>query len=369
MILTAEQKCLLWLSSAEIAAGHVWDLLACYGSAQAVWDAFGGANGPAFRGKAQETLARLHSRAAIDDLIAGVEKKNVRLLFSTDEAYPQQLRCIQAPPYLLYCAGRLSCLQMPMVALVGARRASRYGMDMAAMLSRGLCEAGVCIVSGLARGIDSAAHQAALDAQGHTVGVLGSGIDTPYPPENTPMLRKISGGIGLVISEYPLGAEPAAFHFPHRNRLISGLSNGVVFVEGKIRSGGMHTVNAALDQGREVFAVPGHVGTEGSEGPHLILREGARIVTSAQDLLEDLGLAFCAASSPKKNAEAASELTALQKSIVAALRIEPLYLEELASRLGVDASLLIGELGTLEIAGWICRQAGNRFGLPLLAGQ
>lgn len=153
MILTAEQKCLLWLSSAEIAAGHVWDLLACYGSAQAVWDAFGGANGPAFRGKAQETLARLHSRAAIDDLIAGVEKKNVRLLFSTDEAYPQQLRCIQAPPYLLYCAGRLSCLQMPMVALVGARRASRYGMDMAAMLSRGLCEAGVCIVSGLARAL------------------------------------------------------------------------------------------------------------------------------------------------------------------------------------------------------------------------
>lgn len=109
MILTAEQKCLLWLSSAEITAGRVGEMIAYYGSAQAIWDAFGGANGPVFRGRAQEILAKLHSRAAIDDLIASLEKKSVRLLFSTDEAYPQQLRCIQDPPYLLYCAGRLSC--------------------------------------------------------------------------------------------------------------------------------------------------------------------------------------------------------------------------------------------------------------------
>lgn len=366
MILTAEQKCLLWLSSAEITAGRVGEMIAYYGSAQAIWDAFGGTNGPVFRGRAQEILEKFHSRASIDDLIASLEKKSVHLLFSTDEAYPQQLSCIQDPPYLLYCAGRLSCLQMPMIALVGTRRASRYGMDMAAMLTRGLCEAGICVVSGLARGIDSAAHQAALDSHGHTVGVLGSGIDTPYPPENTPMLRKIAGGIGLVISEYPLGAEPVAFHFPHRNRIISGLSMGVVFVEGKIRSGGMHTVNAALDQGREVFAVPGHVGTEGSEGPHMILREGARLVTSAQELLEDLGLAQCECSS--KTADI-SGLTLVQQEIVSALRVEPLYLEELAARLNADASMVMGELANLEIVGWVCRLPGNRFGLPLQAGK
>ena len=366
MVLTSEQKCLLWLSTAEITAGRVWEMIAHYGSAQGIWDAFGGASGPSFRGKAQEALARFHSHAAIDDLIAALEKKSVHLVFSTDAAYPEQLRSIQDPPYLLYCAGRLSCLQLPMVALVGARRASRYGMDMASMLSRGLCEAGVCIVSGLARGIDSAAHLAALESHGHTIGVLGSGIDTPYPPENTPMLRKIAGGIGLVISEYPLGAEPLAFHFPHRNRIISGLSRGVVFVEGKIRSGGMHTVNAALDQGREVFAVPGHVGTEGSEGPHMILREGARIVTSAQELLEDLGLAAGALSSKKSDMD---ELTPLQKSIVDALRVEPLYLDELAGQMNADAAVLMGELGSLEILGWVCRLAGNRFGLPLAAGK
>ena len=197
---------------------------------------------------------------------------------------------IQDPPYLLYYAGRLSCLQLPAIALVGTRTPSHYGMEMAASIARDLSKAGVCVISGLARGIDAAVHQAVLEAEGHTIGVLGSGINVPYPPEHRNMLRKIAGGIGLVISEYPLNAAPVDYHFPHRNRIISGLSMGTVFVEGKIQSGGMHTVHSALMQGREVFAVPGKVGTIGSEGPHAILREGARIVTCAQDLLDDLGI-------------------------------------------------------------------------------
>lgn len=366
MILTAEQKCLLWLSAGEITAGRVQELVRRYESAEGVWNAFGKPEGPKFVDWSQEILSKLHSRDAMDDLLAELEKKNVHLLFQADSAYPEQLKAIQDPPYLLYYAGRLSCLSMPMVALVGSRRASSYGMEMSQMLSRGLCDAGICVVSGLARGIDSAAHQAALSCGGHTIGVLGSGINVPYPPEHTPMLRQIAGGIGLILSEYPLDAEPRAFHFPHRNRIISGLCLGVVLVEGRIKSGGMHTVSSALAQGREVFAVPGRVGAFGSEGPHIILREGARIVTSAQDVLEDLGLCR---EKPKKRPAQAETLPAVQKAIVEALAVEPLGLTEIAEQVGINENDLMTHLSMMEILGLVCRGVGNRFYLPLVAEQ
>ncbi len=168
MLLTAEQKCLLWLSSAEITAGHVQGMVEEYGSALGIWEAFGSEHGPTFTPYCQDVLKRLHSHGAIDDLIGKLERKNVHLLFRGDHEYPELLDSIQDPPYLLYYAGRLNCLQKPMVALVGARRASQYGRDMAAALAKGLCEAGVCVVSGLARGIDAAAHEAALQAGGAT---------------------------------------------------------------------------------------------------------------------------------------------------------------------------------------------------------
>lgn len=366
MLLTAEQKCLLWLSAAEVTPGHVQKLLEEYETAQGIWEAFGSENGPRFTSGTQSILKRLHSRDALDGLQEKINLKNVHLLFRDDPEYPELLASIQDPPYLLYYAGRLNCLQKPMVALVGTRRSSQYGRDMAASLARGLCEAGVCVVSGLARGIDAAAHEAALQAGGSTVGILGSGINVPYPPEHTPLLRKIAGGIGLIISEYPLDAGPMPFHFPHRNRIISGLSQGVVFVEGRIKSGGMHTVHAALMQGREVFAVPGYVGTVGSEGPHAILREGARIVTSAEELLDDLGLQK---KNEAKQVRNLVPLTLLQEKIVAQLKLERMNPQELSEKLGCSSGELLTELGTLEILGVVQREAGNRFYLPLSARQ
>ena len=366
MFLTAEQKCLLWLSAAEVTPGHVEKLLEKYHTAQGVWEAFATENGPQFKPFTQAILKRLHTRDALDDLQEKLNLKNVHLLFRDDPEYPVLLSQIQDPPYLLYYAGRLSCLRRPMVAFVGNRHASQYGRDMASMLSRGLCEAGVCVVSGLARGIDAAVHEAALLAGGSTIGVLGSGINVPYPPEHTPLLRRIAGGIGLVISEYPLDAGPQAFHFPHRNRIISGLSQGVVFVEGRIKSGGMHTVHAALMQGREVFAVPGYVGTTGSEGPHAILREGARIVTSADELLDDLGLQKKETLFRQSNLV---KLNPLQNKIVSFLKLERLNPQELSQKLQCDPKDLLTELGTLEILGVVSREAGNRFYLPLQARQ
>lgn len=364
MLLTAEQKCLLWLSNAEISPGHVQNLLDTYHTVEEIWEQFGKESGPTFAPAAHQILKATHAPSAIDEIAEKLEHKNVNLLFQNDEAYPEMLKNIQDPPYLLYYAGRLSCFQMPSIALVGTRTPSSYGREMAQLLAHELSQAGICVVSGLARGIDAAVHQSVLDAGGHTIGVLGSGINVPYPPEHRNMLRKIAGGIGLIISEYPLNASPVAYHFPHRNRIISGLSMGTVFVEGKIQSGGMHTVHAALMQGREVFAVPGKVGTVGCEGPHAILREGARIITSAQDLLEDLGLqSFTKEEKPSSKVK----LNAVQKQIVKQLRIQELTPQEIAETSSIDVQDVITELGTLEILGVVVREAGNRFHLPIMA--
>ena len=366
MHLSEEQRSLLWLSAAKITPSHVTALAQAYGGPEGVWDAFGSRGGPEFPEQVRSTLSTLHSCHAMDGLIARLEQKNVRLLFRDDERYPGQLAKLDDAPYLLYYAGSLDCLKRPMVALVGTRRCSAYGREMASMLARCLCDAGVCVVSGLARGIDLAVHESALEAGGYTVGVLGSGINVPYPPEHRPLLRKIAGGIGLVLSEYPLDARPLPYHFPHRNRIISGLSLGVVFVEGRIRSGGIITVDTALSQGREVFAVPGCVGTAGAEGPNHILREGGRIVTCADDVLEDLGLAPGGAAPEPDETEG---LTDLQRRILDLLALEPLGAQELGERLMLDASRLLAELGTLEIMGLICRESGNRFRRTLQAGN
>lgn len=367
MLLTAEQKCLLWLSNAEVTPGHLQKLLTVFHTPEEIWMQFGKTNGPEFPRNAHLILKSTHSSAAVDALAEKLSLKNVNLLFRDNEAYPASLASIQDPPYLLYYAGRLSCLDVPAVALVGTRTPSQYGTEVAEKLAYDLAQAGVCVVSGLARGIDAAVHRAALEAGGHTIGVLGSGINIPYPPEHRSMLRKIAAGIGLVISEYPLDAPPLAYHFPHRNRIISGLSLATVFVEGKIQSGGMHTVHSALMQGREVFAVPGHVGNIGSEGPHAILREGARIITSAQDIIDDLGLQSKSEESKPARDKEYVKLNDVQKKIVAELKIQELTAQEIAQTTGLSLELVITEMGTLEILGVITRLAGNRFHLPLAA--
>lgn len=362
MVLSAEQRKLLWLSSAEIPANRVWQMIRELGSAQAVWDVFPTTACPAFMPKARKILKELYSEEKLDELIHKLEEKHVRLLFESDEAYPQLLREITDPPYLLYYAGRLECLQKPCVAIVGTRTPSDYGRHMAASLAKGLCEKGITVVSGLARGIDHAAHEGALAAEGCTVGVLGSGINKPYPSEHTPLLRKIASGKGLIISEYPLDAAPMPFHFPYRNRIISGLSVGTVFVEGRIKSGGMHTVTSALDQGREVFAVPGQTGYLGAEGPLAIMREGARLVTSAEDVLEDLSLVPLLPSRPRPKAEV--KLPYLQRRILRALQVQPMSIDQLADVLKLGADDIITETSIMEINGLIRRETGNTFALP-----
>ncbi|HEY3377155.1 MAG TPA: DNA-processing protein DprA [Armatimonadota bacterium] len=222
--------------------------------------------------------------------LARLQRLGVRLITFHDPAYPPRLRAIPDPPCALFVKGTLPPAEQPAIAIVGARRASPYGRHVAAELAAGLAQRGVVIVSGLALGADAAAHEGCLRAGGQTVAVLGCGVDVVYPPEHLALYEQIAVA-GAVISEAPPGAPPTRACFPIRNRIISGLSLGVLVVEASEKSGALITAEHALEQGREVFAVPGSVNSAQSKGTHRLLREGAKLVESVEDILEELPVA------------------------------------------------------------------------------
>lgn len=210
--------------------------------------------------------------------------KKIEMICLTDSAYPDLLRSISDPPFILYAKGKTELMHDLSIAVVGSRHASFYGLEQARRFSRVLSDAGLTIVSGLALGIDQAAHESALDGKGNTIAVLGCGIDVVYPAENRKLFERIEKE-GLILSEYALGAEPRAYHFPRRNRILSGLSLGVLVVEAHERSGSLITAYQALEQGREVFAIPGPVHHITSRGTHRIIREGATLVEAPEEII------------------------------------------------------------------------------------
>jgi len=273
--------------------------------------------------------------------------------------YPPALREIPDPPPLLWLRGRAEALHAPrLVAVVGARAASRQGLEVAAAIGGGLAAAGVVVVSGLARGVDTAAHRAAIDAGGTSIAVLGSGLDRLYPPEHA-LLADALVERGALVSEYLPGTPPLAHHFPLRNRIISGLTAATVVVEASEKSGSLITAGAALEQGREVMAVPGSVATGRHRGAHALLRDGATLVERAEDVLSALGWAWPDARPAKATGPA------LDPALAAELGLEPgtddFGPDEVAAGTGWTAAEVGARLGGLEISGRISRIAGGRF--------
>lgn len=225
---------------------------------------------------------------AIDDEIESCERNEIRLLMIGEPDYPAELAEIHDPPSVIYCKGSLLPTDRLAVAMVGSRHVTDYGMKVANQFGRGLAQAGFCVVSGMARGADAASHRAALAAGGRTIAVLGSGLLNIYPPEHTDLAREISQH-GAVLSELPLHRPPHAGAFPQRNRIVSGLSLGVLVIEASSRSGALITARLAMEQNREVFAIPGRIDSRGSHGCHDLIRDGATLVQSVEDILDTLG--------------------------------------------------------------------------------
>ena len=298
--------------------------------------------------------------------IENARARGFRILPLTDPQYPPLLREIPDPPPLLYVHGCLDSLPWPL-AMVGARKASRYGLDITRRLAAELAAAGALIVSGMARGIDTAAHRAALDAGGKTVAVLGSGLDQIYPPENRQLFRQITRQ-GAVISEFPLDTRPEPRNFPVRNRIISGMSLGTVVVEAARRSGSLITARLAAEQNREVFAVPGSVRSGLSHGTHHLIHQGAKLVTAAADIWEEfthLRPSPQAKAQPRgSGAEGGAidkTLTKAERQVWALLSPYPIHIDELAQESSLAPGQLAEALLQLELKGLIIQGAGKMF--------
>ena len=336
-------------------------IVAFFGSAQAAcgnslapWRESGAHSKEEVLGEVQ----RQFTPAAVAAYREALEAAAVRLVLPSDLEYPEQLTQIADAPGVLYAQGALDVNSINCVAIVGSRRASRYGERVARELAQDLSSMGICVVSGLARGIDTAAHRGALSSGNKlTCGVVGTGLDLSYPKENAALQSEIRES-GLLLSEYPLGRPPLPINFPRRNRIISGLARGVVVVEAADRSGTQVTVGYALDQGREVFAVPGSIYSATSKGAHQLIKQGARLVESATDILEELGL-FFQQSSPGQDSEEGYSLTLMQQKILDLLEAEPQPFDVLQERAGIPVGTLQGELLHLELIGLVAILPGR----------
>ncbi len=328
-----------------------------FGSLEAAWGASTGElRAAGLDARVVSAIAEVRPRIDPQDELERVRKAGVNVLTWRDPAYPQLLREIDDLPPVLYVKGEITNDDRRSVTVVGTRTPTSYGKEAARHLAGDLAKAGVTVVSGLARGIDGIAHRAALEAGGRTLGVLGSGLDVPYPPEHAGLMRQMTEA-GAVISEYPLGAKPEARHFPRRNRLLSGLSLGTLVIEAPEGSGTLSTIRSALEQNREVFCVPGSIYSPASVITNRLIQEGAKLVMEAEDVLEELNLsAVTSQQSPLPGlfeAESGDEA-----ALYEALDFEPQHIDDLSHRTQIPVTRVTGTLAVMELKGQV-RQVGR----------
>lgn len=305
----------------------------------------------------------LENRNKITVNSSEVQLNDAKVVNFDDETYPKNLLNIYDPPSILYHRGNLLPQDIKAIAIVGTRRASAYGLNIAKRLASELAGMGITIVSGMALGIDSAAHVGALETSGRTIAVLGCGVDIVYPPSNKQLMQEIIDH-GAVISEFPPGTEPENWRFPQRNRIISGLSMGVIVIEGHYNSGAMITAKLALDQGREVFAVPGNIEMEQSKGPHWLIKQGAKLVETVDDVLEELNIAKPQSRPPFAVSNERIDLSSLppdERKIIEVLSLEPKYIDNIAIESGLSIPQVSSLLLMLEIKKIVRQLPGKMF--------
>ena len=342
----------------------LWDH---FGSIKEVWEAdeksiqqIEGLSKPAVR-----SFLDNRNKTNLETELEAIQKDKIKIYTLEDEDYPSQLKNIYDPPPVIYVKGEILKADGKAIAIVGTRKASRYGLEFARKLAAELSSLGITIVSGLASGIDSAAHRGALASKGRTIAVFGCGIDFVFPSENKYLAKEIELS-GALLSEFPMGTRTEKGNFPRRNRIISGLALGVIVVEGHYDSGAMITAKEAVEQGREVFAVPGNVELDQSKGPHWLIKQGAKLVESVEDVLEELNMAM-----PKKmtndkfqmsnEGRDYSNLSLEEKKIVSVLSLEAKHLDAISAETGLSIPLVSSLLMMLEIKKIVRQLPGKTF--------
>ncbi len=307
--------------------------------------------------KVAASLRRFDWKQRVDQELQGLGKMGARILTWDQEEYPSRLKQIYDPPPLLYLLGSSVPEDGIAVAVVGSRYPTQYGKAAAERIARGLSQQRVTVISGLARGVDSCAHRSALSAGGRTIAVLGCGLDIIYPPENKELFDRVAAG-GAILSEFPLGTPPDSDHFPIRNRVISGLSLGIVVVEATLRSGSLITARFALEQGREVFAVPGNVDSARSAGTNRLIREGAKLVMRAEDILEEI-LPPLQRTTPELPVQ--PQISEEENRVFSVLGREPMHIDQVIAKSALPSSKVSALLLALELAGHVKQLPGMRF--------
>ena len=352
----------LWLALGHIPGlgnAGICQLLAKFGSPKAIFSA----NMSQLREVVDTEIAQKISNGvlleAIQPSLDWLKKDNAHLVTLADEAYPQKLLEISNPPAMLYALGNLHWLNHPSIAMVGSRSATPQGEKNAENFAQSLCDGGLCVVSGMALGIDGAAHRGALKSNGATIAVVGTGLDIVYPARHRDLAHKIAER-GLIISEFPLGTPSKAQNFPRRNRLISGLSLGCLVVEANVDSGSLITARLAAEQGREVFAIPGSIHSAVSKGCHLLIKQGAKLVESTSDILEEINMGV-QNTSPFGSVAHSGQTTLEDSALLAFMGFDPINFDALISASGLTAETLSAMLMVLELEGKITSITGGQY--------
>lgn len=329
---------------------------------------------PEIRGETVRTITEFQDWKSIQNELELVEATGARLVPWQDPSYPQNLRQIHDPPPILYLRGDVLERDALALAVVGSRYPTEYGTSVVEMIVRDLASRGITIVSGLARGIDTLSHATSLAQRGRTLAVLGSGIDIIYPRENEPLFSDIIRN-GAVLTEFPLTTPPAPEHFPRRNRIISGLSLGVLVIEASVRSGSLITASFALEQGREVFAVPGKITSARSRGTNQLIQQGAKLVSNADDILEELSSfldtdALSSVSHPRAGDIPSSpptyHFTPGEEIIFNLIQEDPVSIDQIINQTGMPLGEISDGLLSLELKGIILRLPGQQYSRKLL---
>ena len=339
----------------SIGPAKVRALIDHFGDLEAAWRADAGALAQAgIDRRAIQNLIKTRAELDLDAEMAKLVRHQIAVLTWEDAAYPPLLRQIDYPPPVLYVRGSLLPADEWAVAIVGTRRATTYGKQITRALSGDLVRNGITIVSGLARGIDAVAHQAALDAGGRTIGVMACGLDRVYPSENRGLAGKIIEN-GALVGDYPVGTPPDARNFPPRNRIISGLSLGVIVTEAGVKSGALITVNFAIDQGREVLAVPGNIVSQSSAGCNRLIHDGAKMVLGVEDILEELNLTMI---SQHVEARAALPTDETEARLLDLVSDAPTHVDQICQQSHLPIQQVSSTLAMMELKGMI-RQVGG----------
>jgi len=294
----------------------------------------------------------------IDAQLKKLENRKINVVTFNDSGYPETFRNMEDAPIVLYTKGKIQKEDKFAIAVVGSRKYSSYGNYVVEKLSSDLCSLGFTIVSGMARGIDTLAHTAAVKSGGRTIAVLGSGIDVPYPPENKMLMEKIADS-GCVMSEFAPGTQPDRENFPRRNRLISGLSLGVLVVEATAESGSLITASCAAEQGKEVFAVPGNINSKNSAGTNSLIKTGAKLVQNVEDIIEELAPVLKGFIKAKEKARI--DLTVDEQGLCDIMTAEPKHVDMLSRESSMPASKVLGILLSLELKGIVKQAEGKKF--------